>query len=270
MMTSIKKVSLLLAVCGASSLASATDMAKFNSNSTAAQQATSSENKEQGLYVISNRHPNRIVTPFKKPSLKIDKSEGITHSVRGNVVYLATKLNTNIGGFITESGDESAAIDVVFKPMPVPPQEVVLKGGIKGGSEIARRFERSSPRTESIVSIMSGIATGNLPAGYQVENVNASYLPKCQQLELSFDFYNGQFVSGGDYVVSIGTVVNKSSRPVKFKENLCYEEGVVAVVAYPTYQLMPKQKSEVLVMYHRVKVPAKAERKRQSLLGGSQ
>ncbi|BBM67924.1 hypothetical protein VA249_45700 (plasmid) [Vibrio alfacsensis] len=263
----LKYVPLVSVLCFSLNV-NATDMATFKPN-TANSRASVSNTKDQELYVISNRHVNRIVTPFENPSLKLDDAEGTKHKVEDNVVYLGTNNTANIAGFITESGDESAAIKVIFKPMPVAPQEIVLDGRV-GGSEIARRLERSSPRTESIVSIMSGVATGNLPTGYKVENVNASYLPNCQQLELSFDFYNGQFVSGGDYVVSIGTVQNKSNRPVKFKENLCYEDGVIAVTAYPSYLLQSGQKAEVLVMYHRVKAPFKAERKRQSLLGRAQ
>ncbi|EOX3447460.1 type-F conjugative transfer system secretin TraK [Vibrio cholerae] len=226
----------------------------------------SNKAKAEQLQVISSQHVNRIVTPFNNPSIKLDNVEGVSYKNLDNVLYLSTQHDTNVGGWITEGGDESTAIRVLFKPMPVPPQEIVLEETANKGSEIARRFEQSSPRTTSIVNVLSAIATGNLPSGYKQQEVNASYLPKCQQSGLTFEFYNGQFFSGGDYVVSIGTANNKTAQSIEFAENNCYQDGVVAVNAYPYNIVKPNSKVEVLVMYHRLKAADRREPKRQSLL----
>lgn len=244
----------------------ATKMAEIEAQSN----PKNSKPKSEQIQIISSQHVNRIVTPFKNPSIKLDNVEGVSYQNRDSVLYLSTQHNTDVGGWITEGGDETTAIRVLFKPMPLPPQEVVLDEAIGKGSEVARRFEQSSPRTTTIVNVLSAIATGNLPSGYQQQEVNASYLPQCQQLGLTFEFYNGQFFSGGDYVVSIGTVNNKTNQAIEFTENHCYRDGVIAVNAYPNNLIKPNSRAEVLVMYHRLKAPDRRETKRQSLLSKGQ
>ncbi|NAX35473.1 hypothetical protein CAG54_11130 [Vibrio sp. V27_P1S3P104] len=223
--------------------------------------------RESETYEISNLHINRIVTPFSNPSIKLDNTEGISYKTRDNVLYLATSNQSPIAAFITDGGDESAAIKVVLKPTATGPQEIILDNYGINGFQIARKTEKAMPRTDAILSIMAGVATGNLPFGYRMDRVNASYLPVCHQLGLSFDFYNGQFVSGGDYVIAIGVVENKTLQKINLLENRCYKEGVVAVSVFPFPELLPSEKAEVLVMYHRKKVSARTNNKRKSLIG---
>lgn len=224
--------------------------------------------QEACMYVISNTHINRIVTPFNHPSIKIDALNGVEHKAKDNIVYLSTVQDTPIAGFITEQGDESAAIKFVLKPVPTGPQEVVLQHSSIGGSEMARKFERSSARDETFTNVLSAIAKGSFPVGYELKPFNPSYLPTCNQAGLTFDFINGQFVSGGDYVVSIGTVKNTNFGKAELKENNCYKEGVVAVSAYPSPYLMPGDSAEVYVMYYRNKPYVGQKKQRQSLIGG--
>ncbi|NGZ66613.1 hypothetical protein G6Z92_06385 [Vibrio aestuarianus subsp. cardii] len=227
------------------------------------------DKKHSPLYVISDNHVNRIVTPFSNPSIKLDNVGGVSYQAKDNVLYLATTTKQNIAAFITENGDESAAIKVVLKPESVPPQEIVLNGNnLANGSQLARTFERSNPRTKSITNIMAMLVKGDIPLGYQEKAVDVQYIPNCQQQGLVFDFYRGQHYSGGDYVVSIGTVENTSSQMIDFTENNCYEKGVVAVAAHPTLQLLPNERTEVFVMYHRNKPQSRQSSGRQSLLVG--
>lgn len=246
----------------------ATQMATFNSGSSSINKAQ--DDKDSVLRVISNKHVNRIVTPFRSPSIKVDNTEAISYKKMGNVLYLSTKHDANVAAFITEGGDESSAIKVLFSPQPLPPQEIVLESSGNHGSEIARRFEQASPRTDALVNIMSSVAIGTLPSGYQQKEVNAEYLPDCYQENLRFEFYNGQFFSGGDYVLTIGVARNNTNQVVEFKENSCYNDGVVAVSGHPDYRVLPNSSVEVLVMYHRQKAPIRRDNKRQSLLGRGQ
>lgn len=243
----------------------ATKMAEFSSNNSQTNAPQVNSTKDT-LHVISNIHTNRIVTPFNSPSIKLDNVEGVSYKKRGHVLYLSTKSNANVAAFITEGGDESTAIKVVLTPKRVAPQEIILESDHVQGSSIAKRFEQSSPRTETIVNILSSIAVGNPPAGYQQKEVNASYLPQCYQDGLTFEFYNGQFFSGGDYVVSIGVAINNTNQLISLKENQCYQDGVVGVAAYPSHDINPNSKTEILVMYHREKAPVRKANKRQSLL----
>lgn len=224
------------------------------------------------VHVISNSHVNRIVTPFVNPSLKMDSIGGVAYKQQENVIYLSTsKDNRNdIAAFITEKGDESYAIPVVLKPTLIGPQEVHVGTltNASTGSALAQRFERSYPRDETIERVFHTLGQGELPDGYSLRNVAANYLPKCSQTGLTFDFYRGQLASGGDYVVTIGTVRNSSPRRIEFKENNCYAEGVVAVTSYPLTQLEPNELAEVFVMFYRDKPSVQPQRTRKSLIGG--
>lgn len=226
---------------------------------------------EPKLFIVSNRHINRIVTPFDSPSIKMDNVAGVKTQSEGNVLYLSTTNDNLIAAFITENGDESNAIKVILKPMSVAPQEVLLSGTENGGHALAKRFEEASPRTEMITQVMAGVATGNLPSGYSVRAFNSDYLPACHQAGVLFDFTNGQFVSGGDYVVSVGVAQNTTTRDLNLQENFCYQDGVVAVSYFPKTTLDANEKVEVLVMYHRAEQGALQDNKpqRQSLIGGA-
>lgn len=257
----MKPVLILTALLSANALA--TDMAVFSVSD-------KTDSKDSALYVISDSHVNRIVTPFKNPSIKLDNVGGVSYQTMDNVLYLATTTKQNIAAFITEKDDESAAIKLVLKPQAVAPQEIVLSGGnLPSGSQLARSFERANPRNKSITNIMAMLVKGEVPTGYQPKMVNAQYIPTCQESDLVFDFYRGQHYSGGDYVVSIGTAHNTTNQVIEFKENHCYQKGVVAVAAHPTLQLQPNQRTEVFVMYYREKPYSQQNKGRTSLLGGS-
>lgn len=222
------------------------------------------------VHVISNSHVNRIVTPFKAPSLKMDAVQGVAHQQAGNVLYLSTDKSKrgDIAAFITEKGDESMAIPVIFKPTPVGPQEVVIGQLTSQSSPMAQRFERSFPRDETIRQVLETLAHGQMPSGYELRGLDATYLPTCNQEGLTFDFYRGQLAAGGDYMVTIGTVQNTSEQVVEFKENYCFGHGVVAVSSYPEVQLVPNQKTEVFVMFYRNKPVVAPQVQRRSLIGG--
>lgn len=239
----------------------------------ATQMATigTNESVENGpeLHVISNSHVNRIVTPFTNPSLKMDSVGGIAYKQEGSVIYLSTTKdkNANIAAFVTEKNDESFAIPILLKPMSVGPQQIHLaKNTSNNGSQLARKFERSYPRNETIRRVLSALGKGDLPDGYTLGAINTKYLPECKQKGLSFDFYRGQLASGGDYVVTIGLVENVTKETIEFRENNCMAPNVVAVSSYPEVNLLPNEKTEVFVMYYRAKPVVTHKKSRTSLI----
>jgi hypothetical protein len=175
----------------------------------------------------------------------------------------------DIGGFIKDANDESSSIRVIFKPMPVPPQEIVLKAQTSIGSQKARDFEQSNPRNSTIVKVLSILARGDLPEGYSLGPSQSTYMPsQCYQEGLQFDFSNGQLASGGDYVVAIGTVKNITTHDVAYDVSNCFSnKNVIANTSYPHDVLRPSQSSESFVMFYRNKPEVKKVAKRQSLLG---
>ncbi|GMQ49675.1 TraK domain-containing protein [Vibrio sp. 10N] len=233
--------------------------------------STASDANKPEVHVISNSHVNRIVTPFVNPSLKMDSVGGVVYKQQDNVIYLSTgKGNRNdIAAFVTEKGDETVAIPVVLKPKAIGPQQIEIGSTHSFSSNaMAQRFERSYPRDQTIERVLNELGKGDLPEGYSLRGVSATYLPKCTQSGLIFDFYRGQLASGGDYVVSIGTVKNSSKSVIEFKENNCGSNDVIAVASYPKTVLKPNQVSEVFVMFYRNKPSVGVKRDRKSLIGG--
>lgn len=266
-------IKMLLASCIISGSAYATANASLQTDLVKAGNPKNTESTGvlDNVYIVSSKHLNRIVTPFKNPSVKLDDLPDTTWQAKENVIYFASKLQgTEISGFITETGDENSSIPVIFKPMPVPPQQVVLKSSVGSsfGSQRARDFEQSNPRNTSIVKVMATLARGELPDGYTIGSPSSEYLPtQCHQDGLVFDFYSGQLASGGDYMVAIGTVTNISKHAVSYKVSNCFgNEGVIANSSYPFDVLAPNQTSEAFVMFYRNKPTARPKSARSSLL----
>ncbi|WP_028865242.1 TraK domain-containing protein [Psychromonas aquimarina] len=258
-------LTLLIAIFSHSLLA--TDLAILDKNNFIVNnpKSVSVDKKTPNVHPISNFHVNRIVTPFKRPSIMMDSVQGIAHKQKGNVIYLSTTTSRRIAAFIAETGNESEAISVVLIPKKIPPQEIVIGERFSTGSVVAKNFEKSQPRINTIKEVLAILAKGDMPTGYIAQNVNSQYLPGCKQSGLSFDFYSGQLISGGHYLVSIGVVQNTSSGVIELKENNCHAKNVVAVAAYPATTLLPNERSEVFVMYNRERKYT-ADTPRKSLL----
>ncbi|NVP00683.1 type-F conjugative transfer system secretin TraK [Photobacterium damselae subsp. damselae] len=216
---------------------------------------------------ISDSHINRIITPFKNPSLKMDSVEGVSYKVMDNVIYLSTNQIQPIGAFITEKGDELTSVKLTLIPSRLPPQEINLEEIANVFSSVsARQFERSQPFIETIKDVFVSLANNNIPTGYSMGNPNGFYFPSCSQMGLTFDFGNGQFAEGGNYVVSIGIIENTSPMPIEFKEPNCLDKQnrITGIAAFPRVLLLPHQKTEVYVMMRKEEPDSSS--KRQSLV----
>ncbi|HIF9538230.1 TPA: hypothetical protein ACX6S7_002484 [Photobacterium damselae] len=216
---------------------------------------------------ISDTHINRIITPFKNPSLKMDSVEGISYKVMDNVIYISTNQIQPIGAFITEKGDELTSVKLTLIPSRLPPQEINLEEITNIFSSLsARQFERSQPFIETIKDVFVSLANNDVPTGYSMGNPNGFYFPSCAQMGLSFDFGNGQFAEGGNYVVSIGIIKNTSPMPIEFKEPNCLDKQnrITGIAAFPRVLLQPNQKTEVYVMMRKEEQDSSS--KRQSLV----
>ncbi|EHA1082428.1 hypothetical protein I8Y06_003304 [Photobacterium damselae] len=224
-------------------------------------------NRENIDLNISVSHINRIITPFKNPSLKMDSVEGVSYKVMDNVIYLSTSQPQPIGAFITEKGDELTSVKLTLIPSNLPPQEINLEDIRNVFSSIsARQFERSQPFIETIKEVFTSLANNDIPSGYSMGNPNGFYFPSCSQMGLSFDFGNGQFAEGGNYVVSIGIIKNNSPMPIEFKEPNCLDKynRITGIAAFPRVLLQPNQQTEVYVMMRKEQPDSSS--KRQSLV----
>lgn len=216
-------------------------------------------------------HLNRVVTPFASPVVKT--GSGAEVSVEDNVIYVATTDTAPVTLFISEEGNQALALNVTLVPRKIPSREVFLQladnlitsAGI--GNTKADKWEKSQPYVETIRSIFRGLALGELPQGYSLSKYPANRAaPSCSMTGLSFDFKQGQLLSGHNMQVSVGVVKNVSGRPIEIRESVCGGWDVAAVAAWPNNMLEPNQKSEIYVA-QRVDRGGKRKVKRPSLLG---
>lgn len=216
---------------------------------------------------IAMYHPNRIVTPFKHPSVISTTLSGGTKEnecgevcVRGNVVYISTDKNYPVTAFITEKGNDAVALSLTMIPKRIPPREVELRvpddiqekisvGATVTGSETqAEAWEMSMPFVEMVREGFHLMAKGEVPPGYSLRNVRRSdVLPVCRQEGLSVRFKEGQVLVGSKLNVFVGVAENIGRTPVEFREQNCGNWNVAAVAAWPLKVLRPGQKSEVFV-----------------------
>ncbi len=226
---------------------------------------------------IAKNHVNRIVTPFVSPSIT---SIGLTAGngkdgtcgeicVKGNVIYLSTDKNDPVSMFITEQGSEEQALSITVVPQDIPPREVFLQlsaeaKGSKAASDSlaqdnleAETFEKSQPYVEAIRQMMRSVALGQVPSGYVLGMARgAKNIPSCRQNGLSFNFKDGQRLTGHNLDLFIGVVKNVSREAIEFNEMSCGSWQTAAVASYPLHVLQPGQMSEVYIVMKEARMPA--------------
>lgn len=219
-------------------------------------------------------HLNRIVTPFGEP--QVTTTSDATTEIRDNVVYVATDQQAPVTMFITQKGSEAKALSLTLVPRRIPPRElfIELEGmAFKQGlvsSPRAERWETSQPYIDTLKSLMRSIALGEIPQGYTLYDMDPrTVLPSCSQPGVTYDFVNGQTMTGHKLSVSIGVARNVSGQPLEIKEQACGNWNVAAVAAWPRNVLGPNQKTELYVV---TKIGERPEptSQRPSLLGGAQ
>lgn len=199
-------------------------------------------------------HLNRIVTPFGNP--EVTTSSSASTEIRDNVVYVGTDNDSPVTMFITQRGSEAEALSLTLVPKRIPPRELFVElpnsSGMQhglAGNENAKKWETSQPYVDTIRGVMREIALQNKPPGYTLGDVDGrGNLPRCSQSDLSFDFSNGQVMSGQNLEAYIGLATNNSSHPVEFKESSCGDWNVAAVAAWPDNVLKPGDKTEIYVL----------------------
>lgn len=216
---------------------------------------------------VAVNHPNRIVTPFRKPQVISTTLTGGSGQncgevcVRGNIVYISTDKTYPVTAFISETGNDGIALSVTMIPQRIPPREVELTvpadiaekiavgGAVMGDSSLAEAWETSQPYVDTIREAFRLIAKGEVPQGYSMRNVNPrrDTIPYCNQQGLDIDFRKGQFIKGHNLNILVGTIENISDKPIEFREQTCGAWNVAAAASWPLKVLRPGQKTEVYV-----------------------
>lgn len=211
---------------------------------------------------IAKNHLNRIVTPYTTPNVRTTSNAKV--EVKGHVVYVASRSEAPITLYIMPAGSEAQALSLALVPRAVPPKEVNLELADARGEGRARRldpgaaraWESSQAYVKTIEQLLSGLARGQVPSGYGLDDITAAmWQPACTRPEgadLRYDFAGiGQRVSGGSLIAYVGRVTNVDDEVLELDERWCRTAGVVASAFWPRIVLEPGQQSEVFVVRRR-------------------
>jgi conjugal transfer pilus assembly protein TraK len=220
------------------------------------------------IVAIAKGHLNRIVTPFETPKVATISNAQITTSE--NVIYVSSDDNAPVTIFITQSDTEQSSLSLTLVPKKIPPQEVFLNAGPAGlplsGSgagtasafgimsgivnKPAKRWETKTKYIETIKNVMTGLAHGELPDGYQMTPLsrvaNVLSQPYCDQRGVSFDFSNAQAMFGHYLNVTVAIAENTSDKPIELLPNPCLH--IAAFASWPEVLLNPGEKTEVYIV----------------------
>ncbi|EKT4478448.1 type-F conjugative transfer system secretin TraK [Pseudomonas putida] len=228
------------------------------------------------LIPISISQPNRIITPFGRPVVKTLSTATI--DVSQNVIYISPKDKNPVALYITEKGDESAAISLSLLPQKIPPMQANLvistplsEGvtGMEGSTAFtakAKQFEQSQPYMDTIKIIMRSLALGEIPQGFSISKLHPGYaIPSCHLPGFEFDFSKAQLIKGHDYNAIVATVRNVSGRTLQFDEMACTHPLLAATAVWPKNVLEPGERTELYVATRSANTIVRAA-KRPSLL----
>lgn len=203
---------------------------------------------------IAVTHTNRIMMPFENPRIRTTSDAGF--DVDGRAVYItSTTEGRPVTVFVNEADNPELALSLTFVPSKMPPVEVDLKidenhlpvGGLR--STRAKAWEESQPYVETIRDVLREVAIGKTPQSYTLSNKpDLIGFQGCHQGGLTFDFSNGQTVSGYRLMVNVGLVENKSNQVIEVREPSCVGDDVKAVAAWPNPILRPGEKTEIYVV----------------------
>ena len=201
------------------------------------------------LAPVALGHLNRIVTPFVRP--RVNTVSGATTEIRDHVVYVAPSEPVPVTLFITEEESEQQALSLTLIPKRIPARELILTlvSGIPSnrpaGSKAAH-WEQQQPYIQRIRDLFRHLALDKVPPGFGMDTV-VSHPPTCEQPGLSFDFHNGQTITGHKLRVQVGLVTNIGGYVLEFVESNCGASDVLAVTSWPHTLLEPGQSTEVYV-----------------------
>lgn len=222
------------------------------------------------LVTIAKGHVNRIVTPFEKPIIRTSSNMEVYQE--GSDIYLTTPDETTVAMFILDAGG-GPAISLSLLPRSAPPREIRLSLQKDDGpgeafvpTAAALATETQAPYVTSMVDVLTEIARGKLPSGYQLAepNANDNILFYCPIPASKTDLR--QVIEGSKWRVGVTRVRNQSHYAIEVRESDCQAEGRLAVALYPSAVIEPGEEAELYVVIQRDRQKSSSQRTRDYVI----
>ncbi|MFE8034494.1 TraK domain-containing protein [Thiohalocapsa marina] len=211
-------------------------------------------------------HLNRIVTPFRRPSVRT--VSGVTTEIDGNVLYVATAAETPATLYITDADDARTTIGLTIAPRRVPPREIrlVVPGVQPAQPKPIRTAEAAltapllaetaltglgrepKPYVEALTDALRALALGEVPPGYQLRRPRATEAVHCAVPGLKPK--TEQVLEGGALTLVRVSLRNTGDMPIPIDEGSCRlrsDRPIAAVAAWPETRLLPGMDTGLLL-----------------------
>lgn len=216
------------------------------------------QEKVPNMVQLSLNQTNRLVTPFANPEL-YPQINDLEFNIEGSVLYVSPKGEGPYTVYIRDEGREDVVVPLVLISGNIPPRNLTLH--LKGRGRVR---PVSKKETVSLVSDMEymqlikeafkSLAKKQVPTGFTLNSgIERSQRPfHLATQDIRVNFANGQFLSGAEVDIIIGTVENDGAQTVQLDETWFNENNRTAAVAFwPYVSLHPKQATEVYVAVRR-------------------
>ncbi|WPL23238.1 TraK domain-containing protein [Thiorhodovibrio frisius] len=210
-------------------------------------------------------HLNRIVTPFRQPSVRTVSS--VSTEIDGSVLYVATAEETPATLYITDADDAQTTVALTLAPRRVPPREIrLLVPGLEsrrqaaGSSSGVAQSEATLPDIPLIATwrqpqhyineLTQGfrtLALGEVPSGYRKRGGRSGEAIHCgRDVRVSrVTAYDGQPLRF--LTAKVGA---KGDTPVVLDERQCRlhkQDALAAVALWPSAPVNPGAEATLII-----------------------
>lgn len=184
---------------------------------------------------ISKNFPNRIATPFSVPKMIGADIQDLVTQV-GSSLYVQPGVQNPLGVFITGSspGDPVISITLVPKDMPQQTVSLLLDSTTDAGKRPKSKDGSGDSYTNRLVNLLREVASGRAPAGFS-EGALPNAIGRMGNLLVMPEMR----YSGHDMDIFKYRIENKGPSALEINEADFYQEGVLAVSAFPNVRLNP-------------------------------
>jgi len=210
------------------------------------------------LMPIALGHLNRLVTPFEHPM--VTTTSQATTSTKGKIVYVATADETPVTLYITPGDNQDIALSLTLIPKRIPAREIHLSLDDDTYKALNHLQQQDAKPTSEVASqeqeyitqlkkLFRDLGLQKTPAGFSLREPHSAEHIHCQQNQVQVQ--TGQALEGQDMVLLVGIARNTGFTTVELDEHRCASDDVLAVAAWPSVVLAPKQSTELYVAVRR-------------------
>ncbi len=217
------------------------------------------------VFGIARSQTNRLVVPFRTPTVKTSSSADISVDPAG-VVYVKSDSSEPVSMFIYDKPDPTTAVSVSMVPADIPPVSVHLRvpeyyprANVapevirQGDRSTAKGWETDQPFTDTVKDLFRSLALGKVPDGYSLGRPDTGSIAsaRCSMPGLSVEPL--QLMTGFNMLVVVSRVTNLQPVTADVVETGCSGDDVIAAAAWPAVRLKPGQATE---LYVAIRAPA--------------